>query len=488
MASLAQDLRASRKQSLSWVLVPVAACAVIAAIVQSLLVPLDCDVSWLITVNEKVLSGQRLYVDIIEPNPPASVWLYTPEVWLAQQLAVRPEAMVATAFLAAALVTCAAVAKISARLAAPPPRATLLAATSFVTMVLPVGTFAQREHAALLLALPVLTGVAVLAERRALPRSWRLALGVAAGLVIVIKPHFALAIVPAAAFALWRSRRFAPLVAPAIAAACTVAAYGAALFVFARAYLDLVPMLTEVYLPLREQWLTVLAGPVIVVPVTTGALVWALRPARLPALPIMLLIGSAGFACAGLVQMKGYLNHALPGIALGFVALLVSAPLPEVDRARAKAVLAAAGLLAGMQLYAMASIRPPAGLKEAVERVAPPHPTVVTLGPDLLTGHPVVRNVGGTWVGSRPALFIVAGARRALATAPKTKRARLQGWYEADLHAFATDLSSRHPDVVLVDARPGVAWLREEPVIRAAMANYRPAARANDVEIWIRRQ
>src|SRR5207249_12220136 len=49
------------------------AAAVITALVQSFLVPIDCDVSWLITVNEKMLAGQRLYVDIIEVNPPASI-------------------------------------------------------------------------------------------------------------------------------------------------------------------------------------------------------------------------------------------------------------------------------------------------------------------------------------------------------------------------------------------------------------------------------
>src|SRR5690349_15315482 len=205
MATLAQDMKQPRQHFLSCKLVPVA-CAALAAIIQSLLVPLDCDVSWLITVNEKMLSGQRLYIDIIEPNPPASVWLYTPEVWLAHHFGVRPEAVVASAFLAAALLTCVVVAKISARLTAPPHPVVLLGATAFVTMILPVGTFAQREHAALLLALPVLTGFAVLAEGRALPRWWRLALGIAAGLLIVIKPHFALAIVPAAAFAWLCSR------------------------------------------------------------------------------------------------------------------------------------------------------------------------------------------------------------------------------------------------------------------------------------------
>ena len=38
------------------------------------------DTSWLITVCERMLSGERLYADIYETNPPFSVWLYLPPV------------------------------------------------------------------------------------------------------------------------------------------------------------------------------------------------------------------------------------------------------------------------------------------------------------------------------------------------------------------------------------------------------------------------
>ena len=48
----------------------------LAAIVQQSMIGLDTDVSWLITVGEKVLDGQRLYIDIFEVNPPASVLIY----------------------------------------------------------------------------------------------------------------------------------------------------------------------------------------------------------------------------------------------------------------------------------------------------------------------------------------------------------------------------------------------------------------------------
>ena len=95
------------------------AATVVAALVQSFFVPIDCDVSWLITVNEKMLAGQRLYLDIVEVNPPASIWLYTPFVWIAGQLQLRPEAVVAAAFITGALATSALALRISARLERP---------------------------------------------------------------------------------------------------------------------------------------------------------------------------------------------------------------------------------------------------------------------------------------------------------------------------------------------------------------------------------
>jgi hypothetical protein len=107
MATLAQSRIA---RSGPWVRPTVAvgfAAAILAALVQSFLMSIDCDVSWLITVNEKMLAGQRLYVDVIEVNPPASIWLYTPPVWLAERLALRPEAVVVAAFIGCALLSCA---------------------------------------------------------------------------------------------------------------------------------------------------------------------------------------------------------------------------------------------------------------------------------------------------------------------------------------------------------------------------------------------
>jgi hypothetical protein len=461
------------------------AAAVITTFLQSFLVPIDCDVSWLITVNEKMLAGQRLYVDIIEVNPPASIWLYTPFVWLAHALQLRPEAVIVAAFIAAALATSALALRISAHLRRPPNSLIFFALLCFVEQLLPLGTFAQREHAAILLAAPALAALAVLAEKRTLSLPLRVIAGLAAGLVIAIKPHFALAIVPAIALAAWRARALRPMIPAAAAVVTVIGLYAAAVVVFTPGYLQLLPMLAAAYVPLHDYWLTLLRGPVVIVPLAIYALALFLRPGRVAALPAMFLIASAGFALAGLIQGKGYLNHALPGMALGFVGLVLLTTEPRIERDRRNFVLAATAALACLEVYAMASIQPIRGLAEAVTRVAPPRPSVITLGPDLLTGHPLVRNVNGRWAGSRAGMYIAVGAYSELSAGHPDPR--LRRWYEDDVAAFADDVRRERPDVILVDARPELAWLRKEPKIQSAIAGYGPRVRVGDIEVWVRR-
>ena len=487
MATLAETSRTGSLPRFAPALLICIAAAAIGALAQSFLTPIDCDVSWLITVNEKMLAGARIYTDVIEVNPPASIWLYTPAVWIAELLHLHAEAVVAGTFIGAGLLSCVSTLRISERLRQPPNATVLIAAVAFTALVLPLGTFAQREHAALLLAFPSLAALAVISEGRALSLISRLTTGVAAGLVIAIKPHLLLAIVPAALFACYRGRALRAIIPGALAGFAVLAIYATAVALVTPEYLKLLPILSEVYLPLREPWTAILQNPVLTIPLAICAIVFALRPGRMPALPAMFLIGSVGFAAAGIIQGKGWLNHALPGMALGFVGLTLLIVDVSMARARRALFLAATTTLAATQLYAMASIRPVPGLAQAVARVAPPRPSVITLGPDLLTGHPLVRNVGGRWAGSRAALFIADGAHDELANARGETRSKLFRWYQADIDAFANDVERERPDVVLVDSRPQLAWLRDDPRVRRTRLNYRPAARAGAIEVWTRR-
>lgn len=463
------------------------AFAVAAALVQSFLIPIDADVSWLITVSEQVLAGKRLYGDIFEVNPPASVWLYVPPVWLAQLTGVRPEAMVAGAAIGLALAVSAITLRLSARLSAPPPPAALAGALGFTTLLLPGGLFAQREHFALLLALPALTALALAADRQPLGRYPALATGFAAGLVAVLKPHFMLALLPAAIWACWRMRSVPPIVPGAVAATAVLAAYGAAVLLATPAYLDYLPLLSSTYLPMREQWPRLLIGPCVLIPAISLGLAALLRPVRVPPFAGTLLLGMLGFAAAALIQGKGYANHALPGRALGLLGLTLFLTTAAATPERRRLIAAASAVFALVQLGATARILPPPGLVEALRQVAPPNPTMITLGTELTTAHPAVRNVDGRWVGSRASLFTVAGVQyRRPAPLPPAERAQLERWYREDIRSFADDVAAGRPDVVLVEASEK-RWIAREPVLVTAMRPYRFAVRAGTIEIWLRR-
>src|SRR5713101_4776931 len=83
------DLAVRVKPSpLLWFLI---ALVFVVAIVLRQVVPLNTDVSWLLTIGERVLDGQRLYVDIVEINPPMAVLAYLPGIAVARALGVDPK-------------------------------------------------------------------------------------------------------------------------------------------------------------------------------------------------------------------------------------------------------------------------------------------------------------------------------------------------------------------------------------------------------------
>jgi hypothetical protein len=457
---------------------PAIIAAVAAILIQSLWIPIDADVSWLITVSERVISGDRLYVDILEVNPPASVWMYLPLVWIAQLLGARPEAVVAGAFVGGGLLSVFATSRLVAKLDDPPAPAVLTAALSLIALVLPMALFAQREHAALLLALPSMAALAVIAEGKPLSRSAVFASGLAAGLIVIIKPHFALAVAAPACWAAWKRRSISPLLPGAVAATSAVALYGGAILLFGRAYLHWLPVIVHTYGHLHEVFWKLAVGPALFPAICLG-LAFLMRAPRAPALAISWGLGAAGFLVAAWLQGKNYPNHWLPEAALALIAVFVMLSMPKVASGRRAAVGFALLFVAFCEMTHWVIVPDPA-VAAAIERVAPPRPRIMALSTQLTTGHPVVRNVDGEWVASRAGLFTAAGARYVGFQDPIARRS-----YREDIDSFAREVATRTPDVVLVD-RQAKDWLMAEPAIGNVMRGYRFADRVGDTEIWIR--
>ncbi|MCC2980375.1 hypothetical protein [Sphingomonas sp. IC4-52] len=459
---------------------------IVAALVQQALSSLNCDVSWLITTAERVLDGARLYRDIEEVNPPASVLLYIPAVATARLLGIAPEAVTV---LLASMLAILSLRHVGRILAVPPAAlASLGAAAAFILLVLPADLFAQREHVALIAGLPCL---AVIVRRtRNLPvragDAW--AAGIGAGIMVAIKPHLILALALPQLWSSARQRNLDVLKSPEwLALAATGVGYLLiVLLVFPDYTAHMLPLLRLVYLPGRDSWGHLLTGTMVTIPVTVAILTLWLARARPTEDVVVLLLAAAGFAAAGLVQGKGYLNHGYPAVATSLLAITLHLSRP--GHARAFGAVCAA-ILALFATYSYARVPEPRALSDAVQRLGPAHPRLIGISFDFSLGHPLTRWVGGEWVGTRGSQWVTGNAWQQLENPalPATARRAYERAEQDDAALLAADITGHRPDIILVDDVPGPRWIAAHPPLARAMQGYRPARRVGTVTLWTKR-
>lgn len=153
--------------------------------------PLNHDVAWLLTATQRWVAGQRLYVDIIEINPPL---IFLENVMLTGGLLTK-QAYIAGVIACIGISTAAVFAQRGPRLAA---------IASAAMVVSGITDFGQRDHLALIFLVPLLLIEPTTKTGRALCGFW-------AFLGVGLKPHFAL--IPAAFVAArcYTSKSLAPI-------------------------------------------------------------------------------------------------------------------------------------------------------------------------------------------------------------------------------------------------------------------------------------
>ena len=259
---------------------------------------------------------QRVYVDILEVNPPFSVWLHAAYVGLGRLAHVRAE----TAIDYLLLVLSGASLWLSSRILAPiaperaPPHGRWLSLIVFAALtILPGSCYGEREHVALIFFMPVLAA----AIRRAdavdsLPAGLWIAVGLCAGMVMCVKPHFALAIAGAVLAVACYRRSAAPVFAPEnfLAGALFVAYIASAFALYPDYWSAMMPMLQLLYLPVRNPFLTMISGEMpqfLGLAALISFIVWRAQGAAF-AQPrrIIACMGMLGFLGAVFVQGKGW--------------------------------------------------------------------------------------------------------------------------------------------------------------------------------------
>ncbi|MGY3449105.1 hypothetical protein [Bradyrhizobium sp. USDA 4353] len=475
-----------------WLLIGV---VFIVAILLRQIVPLNTDVSWLLVVGERMLDGQKLYREIIEINPPMAAFAYLPGVALARVLHVDARHVIDAQLLllaSASLYAASRIIRLSPSLAALNWGPFAIWAAAVVT-ILPMHVFGQREHIATLTFLPGLAVYALRSHRDPVPAWAVLVAGIGVGITLAFKPFFTFPAAFCILAAAMRARSWRHLFAPEnIIAGLIVSAVSVGTYLLYPEYF------TVTYPLVRDTYLSWSMSPsAIFVNVATLLLVVALasialtrRSGRFEGPLLVLVLASMGFAISFYLQRRGWPYHSYPMVAMamltmGYAMLVGGDDGGPVRRASAASMLILTAAFAlGLQWF---NLRVDVGpIPEAIARLKP-HPRLLVLSGEAAIGHPLVRDIGGTWVSRQENLWIREFVRltRERTTVDAATEARLEGYLALERNWLVEDFKAGKPDIVLVDnLRDGWGdWARADAELQQLLKPYRLVATVEGVDI-----
>jgi hypothetical protein len=455
----------------------------------------NTDVSWLLTVGERVLDGQRLYVDVLETNPPMAVLVYIPGIVIARAFGLPAEVVTDGLVFAAIFVSLAIVARIlknSSVLDGAQGR--LLAPVAFALLaVLPMQAFGQREHIAIIELLPILAVFAVRMKGR-VPSPWLAVIaGCGAAFAVSFKPHFAIAILCAAGCLAIYSRSWKAVLAPENLVAAGIALlYAASIFAFFPEFITVVaPLVRDVYIPAGVSFQLLLERPAF--PIWALAMLATIvlqRHRRFDAITLLLLTTSLGFAAVFILQRKGWPYHSYPMIALAMLALghalASNMPRSALDRAGRAVGLVLFAILFARSMVWFDSVFDARQLQASIARLGP-NPKILAITAEPGLGHPLVRDLDGTWVSRQQGLWVEAYLeymRQHGIIGPQANPA-LVAYAARERAMLIEDIHRIRPSVILVDNLNGdwSAWLRSHPDVSGLLQDYHLVETINRVDI-----
>ncbi|WFU17036.1 hypothetical protein [Bradyrhizobium sp. CB3481] len=466
-----------------------------AAIMLRGVLPFNVDVSWWLIVCERILDGQRLYVDILETNPPMAGSVYMFGVFLARAVHARPE--VATnglifLMIAGSLALTWRVLRFSSLRERAGGAAAVWA--TVVLTILPMYDFGQREHLALIVLLPALAVYVLRANREAVAPWAVLIAGLCAATTMNFKPYFVFAVGFCILTAAVQARDWRVLFAPEnwIAAAFVVI-HAVCIVAFYPEYFTLIyPLVRDVYLLLKAPLLAILLASATTFWLLAIMVALALQSRRqkVDSATLVMMAGSLGFAISFFAQGKGWGYHAYPMVALGLLAagwaIADSSDAQAPARwLRAGAMLVVVLIFANACLWFNASV----DMRRVQEEVTllEPRPKILVLSAAAVIGHPMVREVGGTWISRQQAFWMREIVRRALkdGAIDQATADRLATYVAQERAGIIEDFRKQTPDVVVIDNQNSDwgKWAAADPELSELLKAYVSVKNVDGIEI-----
>jgi hypothetical protein len=314
------------------------ALAVVLWTASHLLPPINLDVGALLYVAKRWLSGDRLYVDVIEVNTPWAIALHVPAEFTAAHLGLDGPtwfSIYVVGAIAIAVGLVGLLAREHARELGVLTARTLPWVTLCALGVDSGRNFGQREHLLLIAVSPYLVLSALRAAGALVPAWQGVGIALIAGLGFAIKPHFLLPLVAIELFLLL-SRGYRATLRDPVPWTIGAVLVGHAVFalVVTPEYLStIVPLAASIYASPHDTVslaVRVLFGPQLAPVCVLLPVFAAVAVARRMPLGRVLALFVAGAALEAALQGKGWDYHALPArSAMLLLSVVVVIPLLE---------------------------------------------------------------------------------------------------------------------------------------------------------------
>lgn len=474
---------------------------------------LNHDAAWLLHAAGRVLDGDRLYVDVDETNPPLIVWLHFVPVLLAKAAGVS-EVLAFRLLVLLAVAGSLGLSGWTLRRSLPGrPGGRLLILLAALAALLPMSgyEFGQREHLLLTMTLPYLLMAAARGAGVSIGGAPAWTAGLMAGLVIALKPHFALLWLGVEGYLAAGACGWRAWIRPENLAVIAVGlVYAIAAPILAPEYLALVRWAWPIYTACGAVGLVAMLDHPAVMLSIIAVLCYSMARPRGPCREIarLLLIADLAFLGSVFLQHKGYSYHYYPALAAStmlLAVLFVDSRDPIAGRPRWAGVLGG-GLAAAMMIVAVGDrvadsrvwgaepIRSdtPYGRLARLVKVQAAGGNLYVFSPAVIDAFPMVNEAGVGWTSPHSCLWFLAGLYHGpdRSTPPESYRSMAaMGATERFLfETVVVDLLRNRPDLILVDecARPGVfcvqpfdylAYFGRDPRFAAFLRDYEPMPR-----------
>jgi hypothetical protein len=452
-------------------------------VVAYFLPPMNQDVGVILSVTERWMSGERLYIDVIDVNPPLIFILNLIPVGLAKILSISSASALMACVLALACWSVWASYRIILTLEIAEEstvKTLLLPLLLFALVVFPSEMFAQREHLMALGMFPYLMLAAARCDEKRVSGRLALAVALVSALGFSLKPHFL--IIPFAVelylLCVRGLRRELRDPLPWIMV-LTMAAYVAIVWLWMPSYFTfVVPLVMKTYEEIGgTSYFAIITGAnllpylFLMIPLTIAAFVM-----RWPHAARLAGIAGLAAAVAGVSQDKGWPYHLLPTqmasvLLFGWAVARMADRLQQSGGVAAQTGRAMIGLLllviyalSGAARYAlydqMTYADSPAGQWARVLEKYAAGASVLMISPGIYPHFPALNYVNIKQVSRFITVWPLQGAYEACkANEPRyhspAKMTQSERLYD---RMVTEDLVKNKPRLVVVDKVPGIPW------------------------------